>query len=704
MQPEPSASISSPRVRRWAAGRIAAVVWLAGAPGAAPAQGWSHTEGAPGGGRYSPLAEIDRTNVAALEPVWTYRHGDVKSGGWGPARELRGSAFEGTPLVLGRTLVFTTPFSRVIALDAATGAERWTFDPQIETRGLFANMLINRGVAHWRGGEGEAPGACAERVLLATLDARLFALDLATGRPCADFGTGGVVDLTVGIEPLVDPREYNMTSPPTVVGDVVVVGSSIADTLRRRAPPGDVRGFDVRTGALRWTFQTIPRPGEPGAETWERGSHAASGAANVWTTMTADLERGWVFLPVSTPSPDYYGGDRPGANLFSDSLVVLDARTGERVWHFQTVHHDLWDYDLAAPPVLVTLRHGEAPRDAVALPTKQGYVFVLDRETGEPIWPIEERPAPGSPLADERPWPTQPHPTKPPHLTRPRLTVDDLDDSTPRRARACRKRWDELRYEGLFTPPGLDEALVYPYSAGGANWSGATWDPERQQLVVPVNDLAHVVRLRALPASNVEREDARPLRSLLRGLVFLWRGRNTGLRYQLPPAGGRTIFAVDGRPCTKPPWGRLVAVDLARGEIAWRAPTGRDGDDVGLHGFGPALATAGGLVFHGGTRDPVLRAHDADTGAVLARFALPAGLHAGPITYRLSADEPQLLVVAPGGHVGLGSELGDHVIAFGLSEEGGRGRAVGHNATPGVESASTLNPSPGSVDRSATPR
>src|SRR5262249_1142936 len=272
------------------------------------------------------------------------------------------------------------------------------FDPNLEGGGIYANMWISRGVAYWR--DPHANGACAARVFLATLDARLFALDAATGRPCADFGTQGTVNLLDGIAPLYDPREYNVTSPGTVVGDVITVGSSIADTLRADAPPGDVRGFDVRTGALRWTFHTIPHEGEPGFETWETGT-ALTGAANVWSTMTADLDRGWLFLPVSTPSPDFYGGDRLGANVYSDSLVALDAATGTPIWHFQTVHHDLWDYDLAAPPVLVTLVRDGKPRDAVVQATKQGFVFVLDRATGAPLFPVEERAAPASDVPGE---------------------------------------------------------------------------------------------------------------------------------------------------------------------------------------------------------------------------------------------------------------------------------------------------------------
>jgi quinoprotein glucose dehydrogenase len=633
---------------------------------AAPVADWPYTEGAPGGGRYSPLDEIDRENVGELEVVWTYHHGDVFDGGWHPAPAQRGTAFQSTPLVVNGRLVFTTPYNRVIALDPERGTELWTFDPAIDRDRLFGNSLINRGVAYWRDAT-RAEGACTRRVFLATLDARLIALDAATGRPCADFGQSGSVDLRVGITPLVDDWEYNVTSPATVVGDVVVVGSSIADLIRRVGPPGDVRAFDARTGALLWTFHTIPAPGEPGAETWKPNGRENAGHANVWSTITADLERGLVFLPVATASPDFYGGDRLGANLFSDSVVALEAKTGRLVWHYQTVHHDLWDYDLAAPPNLVRIRVDGRERDAVAQATKTGFVFLLDRDTGEPLFPVEERAVPASDVPGEEAWPTQPFPVKPPPLVPQRLTEDDLWDADPERLEGCKERLRELRNDGIFTPPSLRGSVLYPFTGGGANWSGASFDPALGLLFVPVNNLVHVLTLSELPESNKPTFAWRPLH-LLEGLWFLLTGRGTGLHYWVHPSGGRVVLREDDVPCNRPPWGWLVAVDLGAGEIRWRAPMGEKDGVQGLNGYGPPLATAGGLVFHAGTRDLHLRAHDAETGEVLARFALPAGLHAGPISYRLHSDGPQYLVIAPGGHVQIGSQLGDSVIGYALPE------------------------------------
>jgi quinoprotein glucose dehydrogenase len=627
---------------------------------------WPVTEGAPGGGRYSPLAEITPENVSKLRVAWTYHHGDFWRGSF-PLPVNRGSSFESTPLVVDGRLFFTTPRNRAIALDPETGRELWTFDPKLEPGRAYANMWINRGVAYWR--DADPHGACAQRVFLATLDARLFALDAATGVPCTGFGSKGSVDLLTGIAPVYDSWEYNVTSPGTVVGDVIVVGSSIADVVRPDAPPGDVRAFDVRTGSLRWTFHTIPHADEPGHETWETGSRL-TGAANVWSTITADLERGWVFLPVSTPSPDFYGGDRLGANVYSDSVVALDAHTGEVRWHFQTVHHDLWDYDLAAPPILVTLTRDGKPVEAVAQATKHGFVFVLDRATGAPLFPIEERPAPASDLPGERSWPTQPVPTSPPALVPQHLSEADLYAPTPEHLAACKERLAELRNDGLFTPPSLRGSLEYPFTGGGANWSGAAWDPVRQRLVVPVQNLAHVIQLeKVADAATGSGAGVQPLHGLgFANLYWLLTGHGTGERYRLSPLSGRTVFERDGIPCNKPPWGRLVAVDLARGTLAWSASTSVADDDPGSSGYGPALVTASGLVFHGGTKRSVLRVHDIANGARIATFPLPAGLHAGPISYKLRPEGKQYLVVAPGGHVGIGSELGDSVIAYTLPD------------------------------------
>jgi quinoprotein glucose dehydrogenase len=631
---------------------------------------WTYTEGAPGGGRFSPLTDITRENVAQLHVAWTYEHKDFWEGF--PIKVNGGTSAESTPIVVDGGLFVTTPANRVIALDPETGRELWSFDPKLERGRNYANMWISRGVAYWR--DPAASGVCAARVFVATLDARLIALDAATGTPCSDFAMNGTVDLLAGLAPVHDTWEYNVTSPGTVIGDRIIVGSSIADVLRADAPPGDVRAFDVRTGAWLWTFHTIPHPDEPGSETWENGT-AHTGAANVWSTITADPARGLVFLPVSTPSPDFYGGERLGANLYSDSVVTLDAATGQIRWYYQTVHHDLWDYDLAAPPVLVTLRRGDTQIDAVAQATKSGFVFVLERDTGKPVFPIEEKPFPASDVPGERTSVTQPIPSMPPPLVPQTLTEADLYAPTPEHLVACKKKLATLRNNGLFTPPSETGSILYPFTGGGANWSGATWDPDRQLLVVPVQNLAHVIRLDRVKPH--EAGDVKPLHGFsVDALWWVLTGRGTGERFRLHPLTGRTVFSIDDIPCNAPPWGRLVAVDLANGNLAWSVST-RTGasDEIGLSGYGPALSTASGLVFHGGTRVSAMRVHDADTGRLITTFPLPAGLHAGPITYKLHPDGKQYVVVAPGGHIGIGSQLGGHVIAYTLPDAAPEGSA-----------------------------
>lgn len=609
-----------------------AVALAAPVTGAAQAQTatWPVTEGSPGGGRYSPLADINTGNVNRLEQAWVYRYGHDDYFDGSPPYH-RGTSSETTPILVGDRLIFTTPTNRVIALDAESGRQLWTFDPGLDRHAWYSNMWTNRGVAAWPGVPGEA---CAPRVFLATLDARLIALDARTGKRCAGFAD---IDLHEGVTPLATRRMVSVTSPGTVVGDLIVVGTSVADSVRADAPQGIVRAFDARTGALRWAFNTIPAPGEPGSETWKTGT-AHTGAANVWSTITADLARGLLFLPVTSPSPDFYGGDRRGNNLYSDALVALDARTGKMKWQFQTVHHDLWDYDLAAPPILMDIRRDGHDVPAVVVLTKTSLVFVLDRETGTPLFPVEERPVPASDVPGEEASPTQPFPVKPPPLSSHRITAADLW-GTPGQRDACAARLSQLRNDGIFTPPSLRGTLEHPATGGGANWSGGAFDPVRRLLFVPVSNVGMEIRLTPT-------------------------GSDTTERYRLD--GQPVLFAHNGWPCNRPPWGLLVAVDVDRGEIAWSVSTSTGPNDFGNSTYGPPLATAGGLVFQGGTYFPVLRIHDATTGELIGKLELPAGVHGGAITFKLHPDSRQFIVVAAGGHDGLGSPKGDYVMAWAL--------------------------------------
>ena len=617
---------------------------------------WPVTGGDPGGSRYSPLGDIHRGNVSRLEVAWVYRHGDVYDAERRPDAPAR-SAFESTPIIAEGRLVFSTPFGRVIALDPETGEELWVHDPQLDLDVYYVNGFVNRGVAYWR--DVRASGPCAGRIFHATLDARLLAIDVATGRPCLQFGLGGAVDLHEGVTGLVHPTQHKMTSPPVVVGDVVVLGASLADGTHPQ-PWGGVRGFDARSGRLLWRFNTIPQEGEFGSESWEGESWRRGSGANAWAPLSADPERGLVFVPTSTAGPDFWGGDRPGDNLFADSLLVLKAATGERLWHFQMVHHDLWDYDVASPPNLVTLERDGRAVDAVAQLTKTGFVFVFERETGEPFFPIEERPVPQSDLPGEKTSPTQPFPTRPPPLVGTLFDESDFWDRGPLHLEACREWLGRLRNEGIFTPPSFEGSVFRPSAGGGANWPGGAFDPERGRLFVPVIDVALV--LSAQPGAP---GPASPL-------ARVWRWIRGGVERPARPTIHFDRFEIDGDTCKAPPNGYLVAVDLNRGEILWRVPTGRDDEAVGLASMAPPLVTAGDLVFHAGTPELVLRAHDVETGEVLARFEVPAGVHAGPITYKLRPDSPQFLVVGAGGHFILGritnSPLGDYVIGYRLPE------------------------------------
>ncbi len=624
-----------------------------------PVAGWPTYGGSHHATRYSPLTQIDRDNVRHLEIAWTYRTGDVSDGSTYPRR----SSFEATPILFEGALYFSTPFSRVVALDPETGAELWTHDPGIELNLQYSESLVSRGVEGWTDTAAAENDPCQGRIFFATLDARLLALDAVTGQPCVGFGDAGQVDLKVGIGD-VETGEYEVTSPPIAVGDVVIVGSAQGDNRRVEVEKGDIRGFDARSGALRWTFQPIPRdPASPGWDSWNPESARVTGAANAWAPLAADPERDLVLIPTGSAAPDFYGGERPGSNLFANSVVALRASTGELVWYFQTVHHDLWDYDVASQPMAVTVRKDGEEVPAVLQATKMGHIFILHRETGEPVFPVEERPVPSSDVAGEVAAPTQPFPTVPPPLLPELMTPDSAWGLTPWDRRECREKMERLRYDGIFTPPSVGGSLEYPSMIGGANWGSAALDPVRRLVVLNLNRFASWVRL--IPRERWESEINDPDRQG----QFTEQG---GTPYGLNREGG-FVSSLD-MPCTPPPWGVLVAFDLDSGEKRWQVPLGTIRDiaplplpiGYGTPNLGGPIVTASGIVFIGAAMDDYLRAFDLETGDELWKGRLPAGGQATPMTYRLRVDGKQYVVIAAGGHGGLDTTLGDYLVAFAL--------------------------------------
>jgi quinoprotein glucose dehydrogenase len=624
----------------------------------APAPGeWSAWGRDAGGMRWSPLAGIDRGSVAGLEVAWVYRTGDLL--------EHRGR-FQSTPLVVGGRLYVTSPLGRVSAVEPATGRELWTYDPGVDLGGDYGDFA-NRGVAYWRA-TADRPGdvTCAARVFIATIDARLIALDARSGTRCADFGDDGVIDLTAELRSRPNwPGEYQVTSPPAVIGDRIVVGSAIADNQRIDAPSGTVRAFDARTGALVWGFDPVPQdPADPAYGTW-RGERAhETGAANAWAPLSVDAELGLVYVPTSSPSPDFYGGERLGRNDYANSVVALEAGSGRVRWHFQVVRHDLWDYDIAAQPVLFPFRRGGETIPAVAVATKMGHVFLLDRRTGEPLHAVEERPVPASTVPGEIAWPTQPFPSHIVPLHPYDLDLDGPLGATAEDARYCRERLAQLRYEGIFTPPSFEGTLIYPGNIGGMQWGGVSIDPQRGIGVAPVNRLPFVVTL--VPQDEVEARRRR------------YPGQEISRQRGTPYAVHRQVLlAPSGAPCAPPPWGTLGAVDLASGALLWQVPLGSaapaGAPASGLPSMGGALLTAGGLAFMAGTPDRMLRSFDIETGTLLWQGELPADALATPMTFE--ADGRQFVAIAAGGHDRMrafsNTPLGDYLVAFALPAAGG---------------------------------
>jgi quinoprotein glucose dehydrogenase len=622
-----------------------------------PAAGWPVYGAEAGGARYSPLSEITAENVSYLERVWEFHTGDRLETQTG----RRNHAFQATPILLGDALYFCTPRSWVIALGAETGELRWRFDPGVDLS-LGHYNLNCRGVAAWSDPQAAPGGRCATRIYVATADTRLIALDAASGTPCREFGRDGEVEFFRDI-PLRERAEYGISSPPVLVRDVIVLGSAVAENRRTDMPSGRVHGFDARTGAPRWSWDPIPNdPVDPAWQSWEDGSARRTGAANVWSLVSADAERDLVFVPTSSPSPDWYGGERLGDNRYADSVVALRGSTGERVWSFQTVHHNIWDYDVASQPVLIDLPRADGGSDPALLQaTKMGNLFILHRETGEPLVAVEERPVPASDVPGERAAPSQPHPTWPPPLAPQGLRPEDAWGLTFWDRRGCRDKLASLRSEGLFTPPSLQGTVIFPGTAGGSNWGSVAYDPERHLLVANTSRIANTIRLARRDSAQGERED----------LYELGTAEMLGTPYV---AHLGVLLSPWGIPCNAPPWGTLLALDLSRRELLWESTLGTTGDLApfgiaipwGTPNMGGAIVTKGGLAFIGAAMDSRLRAFDLATGEELWSDRLPAGGQATPMTYRVRDDGRQFVVIAAGGHSQMRTRKGDSVVAYAL--------------------------------------
>lgn len=627
---------------------------IAPAPQTGP---WNHYGADAGGSRYSDLTEINVENVSRLERAWVYSSGDLKSK---PASALRRSAGEATAILVEDSLIYCTPFNEIIALDPGSGSEKWRFDPKINLDQRPANQFICRGVAYWKGAKTEQ--ICSSRIFSGTNDGRLIAVDAKTGALCEEFGNQGAVRIEPGME-LVWPGEFQITSAPTIAGDVVVVGSSISDNARLMAPKGSVRAFDVKSGVERWSFDPIPRSADaPNAPDWPGDFPRLEGHANAWAPMSYDAKRGLLFVPTSSPSPDFFGGLRPGDNRYANSIVALNAATGDLVWSFQTVHHDVFDYDVPAQPALLSItQHDGTSRDVVVVAAKTGLLFVLDRDTGAPFLPVEERPVPQAGADGEYLSPTQPFPIATPPLVPNKVDPDEAFGLTIIDKLACKTGIKSLRADGLFTPPTEQGTLFLPFTGGGGNWGGGAYDPSRNLFVINMSNLAH--RIQLIPEKEVDsvRETFHDSE------VAPQKGAPFGVRRDL------LISPLD-LPCTPPPWGLLMAVDLATGMIVWRRTLGTIEDltggimktELGTPTIGGPTITAGGVVFIGATIDYYLRAFDVETGKELWKGRLPTSATATPMTYKW--NDRQYVVVFAGGYSNIDTPPGDELIAFALPQ------------------------------------
>ncbi|MGD0191110.1 MAG: pyrroloquinoline quinone-dependent dehydrogenase [Rhizomicrobium sp.] len=639
------------------AGLVVAAVALATVARAGE-PGWQYYGGDQGGTRFSAAHQITPANVTGLGVAWTFSTHDLATKG----DAVNHASFEDTPILAGNKLYVCSPFDEVSALDPGTGREIWRFDPKLDSTLHYPNKFVCRGVAFW-----QTPHArtkmCAARIYVATNDRRLIALDADTGKPCAGFGNKGTVTITPSPKMIYAAEQQN-TSAPLASRGLVIVGSSIDDNQRVEAPRGTVHAYDAITGQVRWTFDPIPHdPSAANAASWSGQGARLTGAANVWAPLSADDAHGLVYLPTTSPSPDFFGGERPGDNRYANSVVAVHVETGKVAWSFQTTHHDLWDYDVPAQPTLSVVTYQGQTAPAILQPTKQGLMFTLNSLTGEPIIPVEERKVPQNGAPGEQLSPTQPFPIAPRPLAPNRIKPDDAYGLTFYDRGKCHDMIAAARANGLYTPPSLQGTILYPFTGGGTNWGGLAFDAAHDIAYVNTSSAMHLVTL-------IPRKDFAAVKAAHPDLEV---SPQAGTPFGMMRVVMKGPF---GLPCNPPPWGQLHAIDMHDGHVLWEVPLGSTDDAMpfshyilgktGTPNLGGPIVTAGGLVFIGAAMDDYLRAFDAKSGAELWRGRLPAGGQATPMTYVWKGK--QYVVIAAGGNSMIGTKRGDSVLAFALPQ------------------------------------
>ena len=583
---------------------------------------WSVYKSDEGSTNYSPLTQITAANVSTLQPAWTFTLHD-KPDSAKPAKS------ECNPIIIDGIMYASSANQNVYAVDAATGKQVWTFDPLNGKEG----SEVNRGLTYWEDG--------SDRRILMSADNHLIALDAHTGKLISGFGIGGRVDLKDGLRDSKTNKEFyiSLTSPGAVYKNLIILGCRVPDTYGSQ--PGYIRAYDCRTGKLVWTFHTVPNPGEPGYETWSPDAYKIVGGVNDWAGLSVDSKRGMVFLALGSPSYDFWGGERKGTNLYGNCVLALNAATGKHIWHFQTVHHDMWDYDLPAPPALITITKDGKQTDAVAQITKQGFVFVFNRQTGEPLFPIEERKVPQSNLPGEVSSPTQPFPTKPKPFARQMVTEADLTSYSQADHDSLVKKFRSMRYEGLYTPPDLKGTLQLPGTRGGGEWGGAAYDPATNLFYVKSTEAPDLITIkRGADSASVAQAQENASNQ------FAVDGKGAKSNEYINTTGYKTWKDPSGNPAITPPWGTLSAIDMATGEYAWQFPLGNDSTrqaggapETGQESKAGPIVTSGGVIFIGGTEDKKLRAYDKATGKLLWQTTLPAANNATACTYQTNGKQ-----------------------------------------------------------------